>query len=74
MVLHKPESVIENSECKILWVFPIQADKGLEYRKDGIAVIDKKKKQCWIIGFAVSRDQNVKSKSRRKFYNPRIWN
>ena len=46
----------------------------MEYRKDGIAVIDKKKKQCWIINFAISRDQNVKSKSRRKFYDPRIWN
>ena len=59
---HKPDLVLENGECKILWDFAIQTDKEIEHKSPDLVVIDKKKRKCKIIDIAVPGDQNIKVK------------
>ena len=51
--LHKPESAIENNECKILQDLIIQTNKVLEYRQSDIVKLDKMLKECRITNFSV---------------------
>ena len=46
---HKPESVFENEDYKILWDFSIQTDHVIEARGPELVVVDKKEKSCKII-------------------------
>ena len=47
--IHKPENVLEYKDCKILWGFPIQIEKTLDYNQPDITVIDKKSEECLLI-------------------------
>ena len=47
--IHKPENVLEYEDCKILWGFPIQIEKTLDYNQPDITVIDKKSEECLLI-------------------------
>ena len=63
---HKPESVIENENFKILWDFIIQCDHMVEARRPDIVVVDKVKKETVIIGMAIPGDTRVCDKEQEK--------
>ena len=50
---HKPESVLEDEDYKILWDFIIQTDPVIEARRPDLVVVDQKRRTCKIIDFAV---------------------
>ena len=66
---HKPEKVLESEECKILWDFPIQADKRLEHNRPDITVIEKKTKKCLLIDAACPFDTHIEKKEEEKCNN-----
>ena len=45
IIMHKPESVLENETHKILWDFEIQTDHLIPTRKPDLVQINKKKKK-----------------------------
>ena len=63
---HQPESVVENENCKILWDFNIQTDHVIEARRPDMIVVDKVKKTCTIIDFAIHYDSRVNNKEMEK--------
>ena len=63
---HKPESVIENANFKILWDFIIQCDHMIEAKRPAIVVVDKVKKETMIIDVATPGDARVCDKEREK--------
>ena len=63
---HKPQSVQEKDEYKILWDFNIQADKVIEHRRLDIVCINKQRRECQIIDFAIPGDQNIAIKEQEK--------
>ena len=64
--LHEPEQVQENERWKLLSDFTIQTDKVLEHRRPDIVIIDKEKKECILIDFAVPGDQYITAKEQEK--------
>ena len=56
---HEPESVLKSEDCKILWDFSIQTDHVIEARRPDLVVVDKKRRTCKIIDFAVPGDIRV---------------
>ena len=68
---HTPQSVQENDEYRILWDFNVQTNKVMEHRRPVIVCIDKQKRECHIIDFAISGDQNIASKNRKKLKSTR---
>ena len=78
---HEPESVLENEDYKILWVFSIQTDHVIEARRPDLVVVDKKDRSCKIIDFAVPGDRiEEKEKDKIEKYQDlrrelqKIWN
>ena len=63
---HKPESVIENKNLKILWDFIIQCDHMIEAKRPDIVVVDNVEKETMIINVAISGDTRVCDKEREK--------
>ena len=63
---HTPHSVQENDKNKIFWDFNIQTDKVIEHRRPDKTCINKQKRECPIIDFAISRDQNIAVKEQEK--------
>ena len=63
---HEPESVLENEDYKILWDFSIQTDHVIEAQKPDLVVVDKKKRTCKIIDFAVPGDSRIEAKEKEK--------
>jgi len=63
---HEPESVLENEDYKILWDFSIQTDHVIEARRPDLVVVDKKKRTCKIIDFAVPGDSRIEDKEKEK--------
>ena len=78
---HKPECVLENDDCKMLWDFPIQTDKEMEHNKPDITVVDKKNKVTLLIDPTCPFDTRISQKEQEKNtnYNPlkfevgKIW-
>ena len=64
--MHKPESVLENETHKILWDFKIQTDHLITARRPDLVLINKKKRTCHIVDFAVPADHRVKLKEIEK--------
>ena len=64
--IHNPESVLENETHKLFWDFDIQTDPLISDRQPDLIVINKKKRTCRIVDFAVSADQRVKLKESEK--------
>ena len=63
---HEPESVLESEDCKILWDFSIQTNHVIEARRPDLVVVDKKRRTCEIIDFAVPEDSWIGLRRRRK--------
>ena len=78
---HEPESVLENEDYKILWDFGIQTDV-IEAQRPDLIVVDKEKKSCKIIDFAVPGDSRIEEKEKDKIETyqdlgrelQKIWN
>ena len=65
-----------------MWDFSIQTDHVIEARRLDLAVVDKKRRTCKIIDFAVSGDSRIEEKEREKIEKyqdlrrelQKIWN
>ena len=64
--MHNPASVVENDTHKLLWDFDIQTDHLILARRPDHIIINKKKRTCKIVGFAVPADRRIKLKEREK--------
>ena len=79
---HKPESVLENEDYKILWDFSIQTDHVIEAQRPDLVVVDKKERICKIIDFVVPGDSRIEEKEKYKIEKyqdlgrelQKIWN
>ena len=61
---HRPETVVENEEIKLLWDMRIQADKVLKHNKPNISPMDKIKRKVQIIDIACPFDTRVLEKEK----------
>ena len=64
--MHNPASVQKNATYKILWDFNIQTDYLIPARRPDLGIINKKKKTCKIVDFAVPVDHRIKMKECEK--------
>ena len=60
--MHNPATVLENDWHKLLWDFNIQTDDVISLRRPDLIIINKKKRTCKIVDFAVSVDHRIKLK------------
>ena len=82
VILHEPDSVLENEDYKILWDLSIQTDHVIEARRPDLVVVDKKERSGKIIGFAVPGDNGIEEKEKDKIQKcqdlrrelQKIWN
>ena len=64
--MHNPEPVIENDTHKLRWDFDIQTEHLISARKPDLIIINKKKRTCKIVDFAVPADHRIKLKECEK--------
>ena len=64
--MHNPASVLENNTHKLLWNFDIQTDHLILARRPNLIILNKKKRSCKIVDFAVPADHRIKLKEREK--------
>ena len=64
--MHNPAPVPENATHKLLWDFNIQMDHLIPARRPGLIIINKKKRTCKIVDFAVPADPRIKLKECEK--------
>ena len=56
--MHNPTSVQENETHKLLWDFDFQTDHLISVRSPDLIIINKKKRTCKIVDFAVPVDHS----------------
>ena len=66
--MHKPKSVLENEAHKILCDFETQMNHPIPVRRPDLVLINKKKKRCCLVDFAVAVDNRTKIKESAKIY------
>ena len=66
--MHNPESILENEMLKILWDFEMQTDHLIPARRPYLGLVNKEKRTCQIVDFAVTVDDRVKLKESEKRY------
>ena len=59
-------SVLESEDYKILRDFSIQTDHVIEAQRLDLVVVDKKRRTCKIIDFAVPGDSMIEEKEKEK--------
>ena len=64
--MHNPAPVLENDKHKLLWDFNIQTDHLILARRQDLIIINKKKKICKIVNFAVPADHRIILKESEK--------
>ena len=64
--MHNPAPVLENSTHKHQWDFNIQTDHLIPARIPDLIIINKKKRTCKIVDFAVPDDHRIKLKECEK--------
>ena len=80
--MHNPAPVLENSTQKLLWDFDIHMDHRISARRPDLIIINKKKRTCKIVDFAVPADHRIKLKEcekKDKYLDPareskKLWN
>ena len=80
--MHNPAPVLENATHKLLWYFNIQTDHLISAIRPDLIIINKKKRTCKIVDFAVPADHRIKLKEcekRDKYLNltrelKKLWN
>ena len=60
--MHNPVPVLENDSHKLLWDFNIQTDHLIPARRPDLIIINKRKRICKIVDFAVPGDQRINLK------------
>ena len=60
MIIHNPESILENETQKILWDFEIQIDHLFPARRPDLVIVNKKKKK---------RKENNNKKNKQQLTN-----
>ena len=63
---YKPKYILENEIHKLLWDFEIQTDHLISARQPNLIIINRKKRICRIVNFAVPADHRVKFKESEK--------
>ena len=64
--MHNSAPVLENDSHKLLWDFNIQTDHLIPARRPDLIIINKKKRTCKIVDFAVPTDPRIKLKECEK--------
>ena len=64
--MHNPAPVLENDSHKLLWDFNIQTDHLIPARRPDLIIINKRKRICKIIDFAVPEDNRINWKESEK--------
>ena len=64
--MHNPATVLENDTHKLLWDFDIHTDHLISARSPDLIIINKKKRICKIVDFAVPADHRIKLKECEK--------
>ena len=65
--MHNPATVLEKDSHKLQWDFNIQTDHQIPARRQGLIIINKKKKRiCKIVDFAVPADHRINLKESEK--------
>ena len=81
--MHNPAPVLENDSHKLLWDFNIQTDHLNPARRPDLIIINKRKRICKIVEFAVPVDHRVnlkESEKKDKYLNlarelkKKLWN
>ena len=63
---HHAEKILENDSVKLLWDFHIQTDHVVEHCRPDLLLVEKKKKEAWIIDDAIPGDSIIKISEQRK--------
>ena len=64
--MHNPTPILENASHKLLWNFNIQTDHLIPARRPDLIIINKKRRTCKIVDFAVLADHRIKLKECEK--------
>ena len=64
--MHNPAPVLGNATHKLLWDFNIQTDLLIPTRRPNLIIINKKKRTCKIVDFAVPAYHRIKLKECEK--------
>ena len=64
--MHNQAPVLENDSHKLLWDFNIQTDHLILARRPDLIIINKRKRICKIVDFAVPADHRINLKEREK--------
>ena len=64
--MHNSAPVLENATHKLLWDFNIQTDHLIPDRRPDLIMINKRKRTCKIVDFAVLADHRIKLKQCEK--------
>ena len=64
--MHNPALVLENDSQKLLWDFNIHTDHLIPARRPDLIIINKRKRICKIVGFAVPPDHRINLKESEK--------
>ena len=64
--MHNPAPVLENDSHKLLWDFNIQTDPLISARRLDLIIINKRKRICKIVDFAVPADHRINLKESEK--------
>ena len=64
--MHNPAPVLEDNTHKPLWDFDIHTDHLISARRPDLIIINKKKRTCKIVDFAVPADHRIKLKECEK--------
>ena len=64
--MHNPAADQENDTHKYIWDFDIQTDPQIAARRPDLIIINRKKRICKIVDFAVPADHRIKLKECEK--------
>ena len=64
--MHNPVPVLENDSHKLLWDFNIKTDHLIPARRPDLIIINKRKRICKIVDFAVPVDHIINLKESEK--------
>ena len=64
--IHNPASILENDTHRLLWDNDINTDRRISTRRPDLIIINKKKRICKIVDFAVPADHRIKLKDCKK--------
>ena len=63
---HRPDAVLENPMCKILWDFSIMVDRPIYHNRPDIVVVDKQTNKGYFIDVTIPGDAHIRAKTTEK--------